>query len=152
MYPIICTHHFDSSFRYKPIARYAKLRVAHTPGMPGNISPPRLQRKPLSSDTGMHHATCVTHVPWCMSGSLNRGGGGKHSRRMRKPQFYVSGKRLTTVPVQNIGEVYLYHTASGIHSSLYKLDWCVTEKWSDFGLSHNLHYQLLTVTEQISIF
>ena len=23
----------------------------------------------------MHHCTCVTHVPWCMSGSLARGGG-----------------------------------------------------------------------------
>ena len=23
----------------------------------------------------MHHGTCVTHVPWCMSGLLNRGGG-----------------------------------------------------------------------------
>ena len=22
----------------------------------------------------MHHGTCVTHVPWCMSGSLTRGG------------------------------------------------------------------------------
>ena len=22
------------------------------------------------SDPGMHHGTCVTHVPWCMSGSL----------------------------------------------------------------------------------
>ena len=35
----------------------------------------RLQRKPLVSDPDMHHGTCVTHVPWCMSGSLNRGGG-----------------------------------------------------------------------------
>ena len=35
----------------------------------------RLQRKPLVSDPGMHHRTCVTHVPWCMSGSLTRGGG-----------------------------------------------------------------------------
>ena len=35
----------------------------------------RLQRKLLSSDPGMHHGTCVTHVPWCMSGSLTRGGG-----------------------------------------------------------------------------
>ena len=35
----------------------------------------QLQRKPLVSDPGMHHGTCVTHVPWCMSGSLNRGGG-----------------------------------------------------------------------------
>ena len=35
----------------------------------------RLQRKPLISDPDMHHLTCVTHVPWCMSGSLTRGGG-----------------------------------------------------------------------------
>ena len=35
----------------------------------------RLQRKPLVSDPGMHHGTCVTHVPWCMSGSLTRAGG-----------------------------------------------------------------------------
>ena len=38
--------------------------------MPGTFSPP-----PLVSDSGMHHGTCVTHVPWCMSGSLSRGGG-----------------------------------------------------------------------------
>ena len=31
--------------------------------------------KPLVSDPGMHHDTCVTHVPWCMSGSLTCGGG-----------------------------------------------------------------------------
>ena len=35
----------------------------------------RVQRKPLVSDPGMHHGTCVTHVPWCMSRSLTRGGG-----------------------------------------------------------------------------
>ena len=35
----------------------------------------RIQRKPLVNDPGMHHGTCVTHVPWCMSGSLTRGGG-----------------------------------------------------------------------------
>ena len=55
-----------------------------------------LQRKPLASDPGMHHGTCVTHVTWCMSGSLNHAGGGKrsqHCRRMRNSQFYVSGKR-----------------------------------------------------------
>ena len=27
------------------------------------------------SDSGMHYSTCVTHVPWCMSGSQTRGGG-----------------------------------------------------------------------------
>ena len=35
----------------------------------------RLQRKPLVSDPGIHHGTCVTHVPWCMSGSLTGCGG-----------------------------------------------------------------------------
>ena len=30
----------------------------------------RLQRKPLVSDPGMHHSSCVTHVPWWMSGSV----------------------------------------------------------------------------------
>ena len=33
--------------------------------MPGKFSPP-----PRFSDPDMHHGTCVTHVPWCMSGSL----------------------------------------------------------------------------------
>ena len=49
----------------------------------------------------MHHGTYVTHVPWCMRGSLTSGfiwsrWQGKLSRyswRMRNPQFYVSGKR-----------------------------------------------------------
>ena len=35
----------------------------------------RLQTKQLASDPGMHHGACVTHLPWCMSGSLTRGGG-----------------------------------------------------------------------------
>ena len=33
------------------------------------------QRKPVVSDLGMHRGTCVTHVPWCMSRPLTRGGG-----------------------------------------------------------------------------
>ena len=42
-------------------------------GNAGNVFPRRrLQRKPLVSDPGMHHGTCVTHVPRCMSGSLTR--------------------------------------------------------------------------------
>ena len=51
------------------------------------------------SDPDMHLGTCVTHVPWCMPGSLNsgflwsrwRGNRSRHSRRIL--QFYVSGKR-----------------------------------------------------------
>ena len=53
------------------------------------------------ADPNMHHGTCVTHVPWCMSGSLTsgflwswwQGKRSRHSRRMRNPQFYVSCKR-----------------------------------------------------------
>ena len=45
-------------------------------GNAGNVfSRHRLQRKLLDSDPGMHHGTCVAHVPWCMSGSLTCGQG-----------------------------------------------------------------------------
>ena len=44
-------------------------------GNAGNVFPcGRLQWKSSVSDPGMHHGTCVTHVPWCMSGSLTRSG------------------------------------------------------------------------------
>ena len=79
-----------------PLTRYVKLQVAHAPGMPRTFSPP-----PRVCDLGMHHGTCVTHVPWCMSGSQTSGflwsrwraKRSRHSRCMRNPQFYVSGKR-----------------------------------------------------------
>ena len=51
-----------------PITRYAKLRVAHAPGIPGTFSPPL-----RVSDPDMYHSTCVTHVPWFMPGSLTSG-------------------------------------------------------------------------------
>ena len=78
-----------------PLTRYAKLRVAHAPGMPGTFS-----LKPQVRDPDMYHCTCVTHVPRCMPGSLTSGffwsrwreKRSRHSRRMRSPQFYVSGK------------------------------------------------------------
>ena len=49
---------------------------------------------------------CVTHVPWCMPGSLTSGflscqwreKRSRHSRRMRNPQFYESGKRSMSHP------------------------------------------------------
>ena len=46
----------------------SKIAGAHAPGMPGTFPPP-----PQVSDSDMHHGTCVTHVPWCMPGSLTRG-------------------------------------------------------------------------------
>ena len=64
----------------------------------------RLQRKPSVSDPGMHHGTWVTHVPWCMSGSQPAVAGkrSRHSRRMRNPQFYVSGKTPITWTVAKL--------------------------------------------------
>ena len=53
----------------RPLNRYVKLRVVHVAGMPGTFSPPPLQRNPPVSNPGMHHGTCVTHMPRCMSGS-----------------------------------------------------------------------------------
>ena len=48
----------------------------HALGMPGTFSPPPISKETASySDPGMHHGTCVSRVPWCMSGSLTRGGG-----------------------------------------------------------------------------
>ena len=95
-------HHFICLIKMPPgemhcshgfLVRYVKLRVAHAPGMPRTFSPP-----PRVSNPDMHHGTCVTHVPWCVPGSLISGffwsrWRGKRSRRMRNPQFYVSGQR-----------------------------------------------------------
>ena len=79
-----------------PLIRCVKLRVAHAPKMLGTFSPP-----PRFNDSDMHHGTCVTHVPWYMSGSPTSGflwsrwreKHSRHSRRMCKPQCCVSGKR-----------------------------------------------------------
>ena len=81
-----------------PLARYLKLQVGHASGMPGTFFPP-----PRVSDPDMHNGTCVAHVPWCKPGSLTshflwsrwqrKRSFPAHSRRMRNPQFYVSGKR-----------------------------------------------------------
>ena len=54
----------------------------------------------------------VTHVPWCIPGSLTsaflwsrrRGKRSRHSRRMRYPQFYVSSKRLMSNDVMSPGD------------------------------------------------
>ena len=81
---------------YGPLVEYVNLRVAHAPGMPETFSP-----QPRVSDPDMHHDMCVTHVLWCMSGSLTSGylwsrwreKRSRHLRRMRNPHFHVSGKR-----------------------------------------------------------
>ena len=66
-------HHQHTSWASYQIRKIAGCACA---GNAGNVFPRRrLQRKPLVSDPGMHHGTCMTHVPWCMSGSFNCGDG-----------------------------------------------------------------------------
>ena len=62
----------------KPWTSYQIRKIAGCAcaGKAGDVFPRRrFKRKPLVSDPGMHHGTCVTHVPWCMSGSLTCGDG-----------------------------------------------------------------------------
>ena len=64
--------------KWAPWASYQIRKIAGCAcaGNARNVSPRRrLQSKTLVSDPVMHHGTCVTHVPWCMSGSLTRCGG-----------------------------------------------------------------------------
>ena len=75
------------------LTRYEKLWVVHAPGMWGTFTPP-----PRVCDPDMHHGSCVTHVPWCMPGSLTSSFLWSRWRGnvpgMRNPQFCVSGKGL----------------------------------------------------------
>ena len=69
-YPLVTVSLTWASYQIRKIAGCA------CAGNAGNVFPRRrFQRKLLVSDPGMHHGTCVTHVPWCMSGSLTCGDG-----------------------------------------------------------------------------
>ena len=79
-----------------PLTRYVKLLVAHAPGMPGTFSPPPISKETASyrsRHTSRHvcHARAVMHVG--IANPRWRGKWSRHPRRMRNPQFYVSGKR-----------------------------------------------------------
>ena len=94
-----------------------KLRFVHATGMPGTFSPSL-----GVSDPDMHHGTCVTHLPWYMPASLTSGflwnrwrrKRSRHSRRMRNPHFYVSGKKMSIDPstdISNEHHMEVYHTS-----------------------------------------
>ena len=80
----------------------------------------RFPPPPRFSDPDMHHGTCVTHVPWCMSGSLTssflwnrwRGKRSRHSRRMRNPQLCVFGRRPMRTKIATPKWLYLTPTVS----------------------------------------
>ena len=79
-----------------PLTRYVKLRVAHAPGMPGTFSPPQTSKETVGSRSRhasrqVRHARAVMHVR--IANPRWWGKRSRHSRCMRNPQVYVSGKR-----------------------------------------------------------
>ena len=66
--------HFSNSGKLKynitiwASCQIRKIAGAHAPGIPGKLS-----QSLQVSDPDMHPGTCVTHVPWCMPGSLISG-------------------------------------------------------------------------------
>ena len=75
-----------------------KIAGAHAPGMSGTFSPPQ-----RVSDPDMHHGTCVTHVPWCMTGSLTSV---LLWSRRRGETFPASGKRPIGMPIVDITYIH----------------------------------------------
>ena len=72
---VSCAPVNECMYIHGTLTRYVKLRVVHASRIPELFLRHRLQREPLVNDPGMHHDTCVSHVPWCMLGSLTRSGG-----------------------------------------------------------------------------
>ena len=78
----------------------------------GNVFPARLQRKPLVSDPGLHH---VTHVPWCMPGSLTLGAGENvpgipATCATRNLTYLHSVKRPITVIIRRVAPAAIFRT------------------------------------------
>ena len=70
--PAYFCHHCE----IQPMGLLRKIEGCACAGNAGNVFPATdFKGKPLVSDPGMHHGTCVTPVLWCMLGSLTRGGG-----------------------------------------------------------------------------
>ena len=74
MWPsVLCNYRWTSGSVKRGVFPWASCQIrkiagAHAPGMPGTFSP-----SPQLNDPDMHHGTCLTHVPWCMPGSLTSG-------------------------------------------------------------------------------
>ena len=91
--------------------RHVNVNILHTSeyALPGTCPPP-----PGLSGPDMHQSMRVTHVRWCMPGSLTSGflwsqwrrKGSQHSRRMRNPQYDVFGK----MPMLRCQSIHLYRS------------------------------------------
>ena len=82
----------------------------------------QVKRKPLVSDPGMLHSTCVTRMPWRMSGSLTRGGGenvpGIPDARATRNFAYLVNCPLMGLCVFSILCIYFVHCFEDNYVSL----------------------------------
>ena len=107
----------------------------------------RIQRKPPVSDPGIHHGTCVTHVPWCMSGSLTSCG------RKTFPAFMAHAQPSI---------LHIWQEAHGLQAPLRlrvlplalptkwltrtSLGWLTVRSWSQFASRADLPLPAVPVT------
>ena len=88
-------HYKSIIWVHVPLARYVKLQVADAPGMSGTFSPVTAGKPSRHPSRHVRNAGAVMHAGRFLL-SRWRGKRSRHSRRMRNPQFYVSGKRSIT--------------------------------------------------------
>ena len=108
----LCHFFFSTNTIIAHEKHHLRMRVAHAPGMPGTFFPPPNWMEPFVSDHGMHHGTCVTHVPWCMSGSLTHGGGENVPGIPGAMGPWVHGNHLSryTAPKHRAGNMHTNRT------------------------------------------
>ena len=102
----------DCSFHNGPLTRYVNCGLRMRRECRERFPRYRLQRKALVSDPVMHHGTCVTHVPWCMSGSRTCDGGENlpgipGARATRKFTYLARGPWDISIVMQACGKWYL---------------------------------------------
>ena len=125
-----------------PLTIYAKLRVAHAPGMPGTFSPAPTSKETASKQSRhasrhVRHARAVMYVR--IANPRWRGKRSRHSRRMRNPQVYVSVKRPIACEesVTNIGQIWKHNVTQ--HKAKFVLIlwmYCMAisgRKWNNFS-------------------
>ena len=103
-----------------PLTRYVKLWEAHVPGMPGTFSPPPTSKETASkrSRHAWWHVRCARAVMDVGIANLRWWGKrSRHSRRMRNPQFYVSGKRPMSPTLKSLNRDITIFILRTVHNS-----------------------------------
>ena len=114
--------------------------------------------------------TCVTHLPWCVPESLIngvlwtrwRGKRSRHSRRLRNPQFCVSGKRpiAKTTHVDNTHEHAHAHAHAHIFAmgssflGMLLITWSLVQVMAEQAAKfhHALHFFMISSIKKFNYF